>query len=64
MQTLKNNPSLMTVIINIQQMKLKIYPYYNQFNDFDILKNLPAEQLYKIQENCIKDYNNTFKNKL
>jgi len=62
MKTLKNTPELMNVIINIQLMKEKIYPYYNKFEDFKILAKLPEEQLYRIQDNCIKDYNETFNN--
>jgi vacuolar-type H+-ATPase subunit B/Vma2 len=62
MKTLKSNPELMTVIINIQTMKDKIYPYYDKLTDFKLLENLPEEQLYRIQDNCIKDYNATFNN--
>lgn len=61
MNTIKNNPNLMTVIINIQNMKNKIYPFYDKIEDFKLLEKLPEEQLYTIQDNCIKDYNKTFK---
>ena len=61
MKTLKNCPELMTVIINIQQMKLKIDPVrYDQFVDFRNLSKLTDEQLHRLQDRLIPEYNKTF----
>lgn len=60
MKTLKNSPELMTVIINIQQMKLKINAEYDQFSDFRNLEKLTDEQLHRLQDRLIPEYNKTF----
>lgn len=62
MMTLKTNPALMTVICNIQAMKGKIYPNYDQFKDkdFKMLYTLTEDELYTLQSTLIPEYNNTF----
>ena len=62
METLKQNPDLMNVIINIQSMKLKINPNYDQFSDFKNLKKLTESQLNRLQDRLIPEYNKTFSN--
>jgi hypothetical protein len=53
-------PEQMNVIINCQQMKGKIYPDYDQFSDFKNLSQLSIEQLRRLQERLIPEYNKTF----
>jgi len=57
----KVSPEQMNVIINCQMMKGKIYPNYDQFNDFKNLQQLTIEQLRRLQDRLIEQYNNTFK---
>jgi hypothetical protein len=57
---LQNNPELMNVIINIQNMKQKINPNYDRFVDFRNLEKLNASQLHRLQERLIPEYNKTF----
>ncbi len=60
MKTLKTNPELMNVIINIQNMKTKINPKYDRFSDFGNLEKLTENQLYRLQDRLIPEYNKTF----
>ena len=50
----------MTVIINIQDMKTKINSNYDRFSDFGNLEKLTEEQLYRLQDRLIPEYNKTF----
>jgi hypothetical protein len=56
----KVTPEMMNVIINCQLMKGKIYPNYDQFADFKNLSLLTIEQLDRLQERLIPEYNKTF----
>jgi hypothetical protein len=53
-------PEQMNLIINIQILKSKIYPNYDQFYDFRNLALLNIEQLRRLQERLIPEYNKTF----
>lgn len=57
MQTLKNNPELMIVICNIQNLKSKIYSDYDPYSDFKNLEKLTSDQLYNLQDQLIPEYN-------
>jgi len=54
---LKQKPYLMDVIINIQTMKSKINPTYDPYSDFKNLNQLTEEQLYRLQDRLILEYN-------
>lgn len=62
MNTLQNNPELMTRICNIQAMKGKINPDYDQFADFKNLEKLTEDKLWELQNSLIIEYNKTLKN--
>ncbi len=59
--TLKSNPALMTVICNIQSMRAKIDHNYNSINDFNNLEKLTGNQLHKLQNELIPEYNKAVK---
>jgi len=42
-------------------MKGKIYPNYDQFNDFKNLQQLTIEQLRRLQDRLIEQYNDKLK---
>ena len=50
-------PEKMDVIINCQLLKGKIYPNYDQFADFGNLAALTIEQLRRLQDRLIPEYN-------
>ena len=58
----KLTPEKMDIIINCQLMKKKIYPNYDQFSDFKNLALLHTEQLRRLQQRLIPEYNKTFAN--
>lgn len=49
----------MGLIINCQMMKGKVYPKYDQFSDFHNLNLLTVEQLRRLQDRLIPEYNKT-----
>ncbi len=57
--TLKTNPELMTVIVNVQMMRTKIHGGYNPAEDFESLSNLTETELYELQDALIPLYNNS-----
>ena len=57
METLKTNPNLMTVIINIQDMRSIININYNRYTDFNKLELLTGDELYTLQDELIPLYN-------
>lgn len=61
MKTFKISPEKMDLIINCQTMKGKIYPSYDQFADFKNLALLTIEQLRRLQDRLIPEYNKTVK---
>ncbi len=54
------SPEKMDIIITCQLMKKVIYPNYDQFSDFKNLSLLTIEQLRRLQERLIPEYNKTF----
>jgi len=52
---------MMDVIINCQTMKGKIYTNYDQFSDFKNLSMLTIEQLRRLQDRLIEQYNSKLK---
>ncbi len=58
---LKNRPNDMQVIINIQGMKEHVYSLYDKFSDFKNLELLSTEQLHRLQERLIPEYNKAIK---
>jgi hypothetical protein len=56
----KVSPEQMDVIINVQMLKGKIYQNYDQFSDFKNLSLLTIEQLRRLQDRLIPEYNKTF----
>jgi hypothetical protein len=58
----KQKPYMMDVIINIQTMKSKINSAYDPYSDFKNLNQLTEEQLYRLQDRLILEYNKTVKN--
>ena len=64
MKTLKSNPALMTVIINIQSMREVIFDYYNRREDFKNISGMTEEELYELQDTLIPLYNTALKNKI
>jgi len=53
------SPEKMDIIINCQMMKGKINANYDQFSDFKNLSFLSIEQLRRLQERLIPEYNKT-----
>jgi hypothetical protein len=60
MKNPKVSPAQMDLICNIQAMKNKINPSYDQFSDFKNLAMLSEDQLRRLQERLIPEYNKTF----
>jgi hypothetical protein len=56
------SPAKMESIITIQMLKSKIYPSYDQFSDFGNLAQLSIEQLERLRDRLIPEYNKTFTN--
>lgn len=54
-------PEQMTVIINCQDMKEKICLDYDRFADFRNLELLTIEQLRRLQDRLIPEYNEAIK---
>lgn len=48
----------MNIIVNIQMMQDKVYGKKFEYNQF---KNNTIEELYKLQDEMIKEYNNSLK---
>lgn len=61
MKNYKVSPEKMNVIINCQLMKGKIYPNYDQFSDFKNLALLTIDQLRRLQDRLIPEYNKAIK---
>lgn len=59
--TLKNTPSLMTVICNIQDMSEIINLDYDRHKDFKRLEKMDDVALYELQNKLIPQYNDTIK---
>ena len=60
MKRTKVTPEQMNIICNIQMLKNKIYPSYDQFYDFKNLAKLTIDQLTSLQERLLPEYNKTF----
>jgi hypothetical protein len=62
METVKTEPTLMTVICNIQEMRTRIRPSYLRHSDFIRLQGMTAEELRKEQNELIPVYNQIISN--
>ncbi len=60
--TIDNNPTLMTIICNIQSMRIRINNKYKRFADFTRLQGMTADELHAEQDELIPLYNQVISN--